>query len=462
MTTIPNKMPHQTMRAAWTLTLAAIAPMLDSTMVNIAVKELTQDFSTSLGTIQWAMTGYILALAVAVPVSGWLMNHFNGKKVLILAVIMFGLTSVLAGLSWRVEVFIFFRLLQGFSAGIITPLMSTLLVKTAGPENIGKVIAIVTTPMIFGPIFGPVLGGFIIELTSWQWLFYINVAVVAVTVPLMMKNLPNFPAFDRESRLDSLGILLLATMSIAFIFGVSKAADQASFTNPTTLIWLGLGFALMLAYIIYDRHTTSQTVLPLTLFRYTTFKATSVGLFLANIAIMGPMLILPLFFQNMLELTPIEAALALMPQGLGMLITRPYIGRMIDKVGAKKVVLVSVILSIVGSLPLVFITSHTSLIWLSSLLFIRGMSVGGITIPLSSDAYTGLDEKELPQASVGVNVIENLGSGFGTALLATVVASVTVTNGTLSGFHAGFLVSVIILALISLPALFLTYKVQLS
>ncbi|GHU35578.1 MFS transporter [Bacilli bacterium] len=462
MTSTPNKIPRPTMLAAWTLTLAVIAPMLDATMVNIAVKALTQDFSTSLSVIQWGMTGYILALAVAVPISGWLMNHFNGKRVLILAVLAFGLTSVLAGLSWRVEIFIFFRLLQGFSAGIITPLMATLLVKTAGPENIGKVIAIVTTPMIFGPIFGPVLGGFIIEFSSWQWIFYINIAVVAVTVPLMMRNLPDFPAFNRESRLDIVGILLLAAMSVAFIFGVSKAADQASFTNPTTLIWLGLGFALLLAYIVYDHRTTHQTVLPLTLFRHTTFKATSIGLFLTNMAIMGPMLILPLFFQNMLELTTIEAALALMPQGLGMLITRPYIGRMIDQVGAKKVVLVSVVLSIIGSLPLILITPHTSLHWLSVLLFIRGMSIGGITIPLSSDAYTGLDEQELPQASVGVNVIENLGSGFGTALLATVVASVTVSNGILSGFHTGFLVSVIILALISLPALFLTDKAQLS
>ena len=132
--------------------LAAIAPMLDATMINIAVKQLTQDFSTTIGMIQWAMTGYILALALAVPISGWLMLRFDGKKVLILSVLVFGLTSVLVGFSWKISLFIFFRLLQGFSAGIITPLMSTLLVKTAGPENIGKVIAIVTTPMIFGPI----------------------------------------------------------------------------------------------------------------------------------------------------------------------------------------------------------------------------------------------------------------------------------------------------------------------
>lgn len=151
-------LPKEILMAAWAIALGAIAPMLDSTMVNIAIDKLNKDFSTTLDTIQWSITGYVLALAIAVPVSGWLMNKFNGKKILIGAVIAFGVTSVFAGISWDVSSFILFRMLQGFSAGIITPLMSTLLVKTAGPENIGKVMAIVSTPMILGPILGPVIG----------------------------------------------------------------------------------------------------------------------------------------------------------------------------------------------------------------------------------------------------------------------------------------------------------------
>lgn len=152
-----NKLPKEVLSAAWAIALGAIAPMLDSTMVNIAIDQLTKTFQTDLAMIQWAITGYVLAMAMAVPIAGWLMNHFNGKKIFIGAVILFGITSILAGISWNVTSFIVFRLLQGFSAGIITPLMSTLLVKTAGPENVGRVMAIVSTPMIFGPILGPVL-----------------------------------------------------------------------------------------------------------------------------------------------------------------------------------------------------------------------------------------------------------------------------------------------------------------
>lgn len=458
-----NKLPKEVLSAAWAIALGAIAPMLDSTMVNIAIDQLTKTFQTDLAMIQWAITGYILAMAMAVPIAGWLMNHFNGKKIFIGAVILFGITSILAGISWNVTSFIVFRLLQGFSAGIITPLMSTLLVKTAGPENVGRVMAIVSTPMIFGPILGPVLGGFIVQAASWRWIFFINVFIILIAAPLMAKTLPNFDPFNRKSKLDIFGIADLSIMSAALIYGISKAADHATFKNSESLLWTGIGIICLVVYIFYDRFKKHATVLPLTIFSHRSFKASSIGLFFANIAIMGPMLILPLFFQNFRHFSAMEAAIAMIPQGVGMLITRPLIGKMIDKLGAKYVVIVSLIISLIGTIPLVFVTNTTSMVWIALILFIRGTSFGGINLPLTSDAYTGLEDEELPDAGVGINIIENLGSSFGSAMIATVVATVlqgaqpTITHQ-LAAYHAGFLVSVLVLALIFIPSLFLTNK----
>lgn len=456
-------LPKEVLMAAWAIALGAIAPMLDSTMVNIAIDKLTKDFSTTLDIIQWAITGYVLALAVAVPVSGWLMNKFNGKKIFIGAVIAFGVISVLVGVSWDISSFIFFRLLQGFSAGVITTLMFTLLVKTAGQENLGRVMAIVSTPMIFGPILGPVIGGFIVQGASWRWIFYINVLIVLIAAPLMMKKVPHFEPFNKDSRLDLFGIINLSLMSASLIYGITKAADHASFNNSETIIWGGLGLVLAFIYFVYNLVRKNQTVLPLNLFAHKSFTASSIGLFLTNAAIMGPMFILPLYFQNFRHFTATEAALALIPQGVGMLMTRPLIGKMIDKIGAKYVVMVSLVLSLIGSVPLIFITDKTSMFWISIILFIRGASVGGISLPLTSDAYTGLDSKQLPEAGVGINIIENLGSSFGSAVIATVVAATlqglqpTIANH-LKGYHSGFLLSAIALAIIFIPSLFLTNK----
>ncbi len=457
------RLPKEVLAAAWAIALGAIAPMLDSTMVNIAVDTLIEDFNSTLNIVQWSITGYVLALAIAVPVSGWLMNKFNGKKVFVGAVIAFGVISIFIGFSWDIFSFIFFRLFQGFSAGIITTLMMTLLVKTAGQENLGRVMAIVSTPMIFGPILGPVIGGFIVHSSSWHWIFFINVFIVLIAVPLMFKYIPEFEPFDRDSKLDVFGIIILSFTSVALIFGITKAADHASFYNDQTILWAGGGFVFVIIYLVYNRIRKNQTVLPMNLFRHKTFLVSTIGLFLANIAIMGPMLILPLFFINIHDFTPIQASIALIPQGIGMLVTRPLIGKLIDGIGAKYVVIVSLIISLSGSIPLIFITDKTSMICISIVLFIRGTGVGGVMLPLMSDAYTGIDDKQLPPAGIGINIIENLGSSFGTAIIATVVATVvhglepTIAND-LKGYHAGFLVSAVVLAVIFVPSLFLTQK----
>ncbi|MFT8361547.1 MAG: MDR family MFS transporter [Sporolactobacillus sp.] len=466
MTKIKDKeqrLPKEILTASWAIALGAIAPMLDSTMVTIAVHQLTRDFNATLAIVQWSITGYVLALAMAVPVSGWLMNQFNGKRIFIHAVIAFGVTSLLAGMSWNISSFIFFRLLQGFSAGIITPLMFTLLVKTAGQENLGRVMAIVSTPMIFGPILGPVIGGLIIQATSWHCIFFINVGVVLLAAPLMMKTIPEFTPFDKTSRLDFFGIIDLSAASAALIYGITQAASHGSLTNRETVLWVGIGLSAAAIYVVYDRIRKSKTVLPMRLFTHKRFAAASFGLFLANAAIIGPMIIFPLFFQSFRHFTAIEAALALIPQGVGMLVTRPLIGRMIDQIGAKYVVIVSIILSLVGSIPLVLITAKTSMVWISILLFIRGTSVGGINLPLTSDAYTELADKELPEAGVGINIIENLGSSFGSAIIATAVASRAqgahpIAANDLNGYHAGFFISVLGLALLLIPSFFLTHK----
>ncbi len=456
-------LPKDILAAAWAIALGAIAPMLDSTMVNIAIDTLIYEFNTTLDIIQWSITGYVLALAMAVPVSGWLMNKYNGKKIYIGSIISFGVISIFIGISWNVSLFILFRLVQGFSAGIITTLMMTLLVKTAGQNKIGRVMAIVSTPMILGPIFGPVVGGFIVQSASWQWIFYINIFIVIVAVPLMIKYIPNFEPFDKESKLDFFGIIVLALMNVVLIVSITEAAEYASFNNKSTILWMCSGFILAITYLVHNRVRKNQTVLPINLFKHRTFLAASSGLFLANIAIMGPMLILPLFFINIHYMSPIQASLALIPQGIGMLITRPLIGKIIDRIGAKFVVIVSLVISLIGSVPFIFITEETSITWISTILFIRGSGVGGIMLPLMSDAYTGLEDKQLPQAGVGINMIENVGSSFGTAIIATVVSTVmqglgpTITNE-LRGYQAGFLISVVVLLLIFIPNLFLTHK----
>ncbi|MBY6181062.1 DHA2 family efflux MFS transporter permease subunit [Staphylococcaceae bacterium DP2N0-1] len=457
-----HQIPKGTMNAAWAIAIGAIAPMLDSTMINIGIQQLNQTFHTNIDIVQWGITGYILALAIAIPFSGWLMNHFNSKYTFIIAMLVFGITSLFVGISPTMGIFILFRIFQGFSAGVITSLMFTLLVKTAGQDHIGRVMAIVSTPMIFGPILGPTLGGFIIHFASWRWMFFINIVVSLISLPLMMKYVPSFKPFEKHKKLDIWGILLLCITSATLIYGISLAGTIGSFIDSKVMTFIFIGVAAIVAYIFYNKLCDFNTVLPLNLFKNKTYSASMTGLLLANVGIMGPMVILPLYFQEFKGYSAIGAALALIPQGIGMLITRPYIGTSIDRIGSKKVIYISIVIAILGTIPLIFVDNESSIAWLSFILFIRGCSVGGIHLGLMADAYKGVSQNQLSEAGVGINMIENIGASFGTAIIATVVASnLSMRHShhemshSIVGFHEGFLVSMIAIILILIPTYYL-------
>lgn len=456
-------LPREIVRTAWILVLGAIMPMLDSTMVNIAINHLGKDFHTGLSSIQWVITGYVLATAIAVPIAGWAVQRFNGKWLIVWANVMFLIGSILSGLSWSINSMIVFRIIQGFSAGFILPLLTTLIVGIAGPERMGRVVSIIGIPIVLGPILGPVIGAMIIQNFSWRWIFFVNVPVGIVAILLLALKLPNFTPSNLKAKFDFVGIILLGASSSALIYGISAASKDASFNNGTTIGYVLAGIGLLVAYIIYAGFKHNDAIVPLSLFKTRSFSAVMVGLFLTGIATNGPMLLLPLFFQNIKGFSVLSAGLILIPQGVGMLVARPMIGKLTDRLGARNVVLVSLALAVIGTVPFVFMDKAASLISISVVLFVRGMGIGGVSIPMMTDAYTGMEKSAVAQASVGTRIIQNIGGAFGSAVLATVVSLSmqdklpTLTHMT-TAYHAGFELALALSVVLIIPAMFLTNK----
>ncbi|SEN49348.1 MDR family MFS transporter [Paenibacillus sp. OV219] len=458
-----EKIPRSLLTIAIVLVLGAIAPMLDGTMVNIALNDFSKDFHASLDHIQWIVTGYVLATGIAVPFSGWLIQRFDGKKVYIAAQIIFLIGSITSGLSWNLASMIIFRLIQGFSAGLIIPLLTTLLIQVAGQEKLGRLMSIVGMPIVLGPILGPVIGGVLVDYLSWHWIFFVNVPIVIITLHFIRTKLPSFPPANQHAKLDWFGILVLGGISVSLIYGISAAAQMAGFMNTKTIAFIIVGALLTLIYVIYAIRNEKNVIVPLNLFRHRSFSASFCGLFLAGIGTNGPMLLLPLFFQNVRHDSIILAALSLIPQGVGMLLVRPLIGKMIDRIGARIVVIISIAISLVGTLPFIWVDQSTSYWIIACVLLIRGVGVGGVAIPLMSDAYTGLAKVQIPQASTGTRIIQNIGGAFGSAVLATLVvsqlnaATPDVPHLT-SAYQFGFLTASMLMVLMVVPALFLTNK----
>ncbi|MDR0946037.1 MAG: MFS transporter [Bifidobacteriaceae bacterium] len=454
----PGKLPKSVTRAAWAVALGAIAPMLASTMMNIAVAPLAKAMHAGLGTIQWAITGYVLALAVAVPFSGWLQQRLDAKTVFLWAELAFCLTSVAAGCTGSAGWLIAARLAQGAAAGIITPLSTSILVRLAGADALGRLTAIVGTPMVLGPILGPVLGGFLIQAGSWRWIFFINVLFAAAGLIVLWLVLPSVPPVPvdgsgdgsgngKRPRLDWLGLTEAGAGSALALYGISELASLGS--GGAGVAWraagcLVAGVALFGLYIWHAHRVGDAAIVPLSLFHLPSFTGSGIAMLFTGLLNNGLMLVLPLYFQELRGLSVTGAALALIPQGVGMMAIRPLAGLAVDRVGARRVVWVGLALTFAGSVPLIWAGAHTGWALLVAALLVRGAGLGALTMPLMTDAYTGVDPALVPHAGVGQRIIQNVGGAAGSAVMATVLAGVGVgagAAGAATGFHVAFLVA---------------------
>ena len=190
MTNDENRVDRALLAVASVVVLGTIMSILDTTVVNVAINTLSLDFHTSLTTIQWVATGYTLALATVIPLSGWIADRFGTKRLYMISIALFLAGSALSGLAWSAGSLIFFRVLQGLGGGMIMPAGMTILTRAAGPARIGRVMSIIGVPMLLGPIIGPILGGWLVADVSWRWIFFINVPIGIVALFLAARILP--------------------------------------------------------------------------------------------------------------------------------------------------------------------------------------------------------------------------------------------------------------------------------
>ena len=211
--------------------IGVIMSILDTTIVNVALETLSRELDAPLNTIQWVSTGYLLALATVIPLTGWMTERFGSKRIWMISVALFGIGSALCGLAWSAESLIFFRVLQGFGGGMIMPVGMALLAQTAGPSRVGRVMSVIGVPMLLGPILGPVLGGLIVDSVSWRWIFYVNVPIAIFALVLAAKLLKADAGRGDAGKLDWVGLLLLSPGLGLFVFGLSESESHGGFSR---------------------------------------------------------------------------------------------------------------------------------------------------------------------------------------------------------------------------------------
>jgi EmrB/QacA subfamily drug resistance transporter len=413
--------------------LGAIMTVLDATIVNVALPTLGREFGTSIATIQWAATAYLLAFASVIPLTGWASQRLGAKKLWLLSLALFTVGSLLAGLSWSVGALIAFRIVQGLGGGMIMPLGQTILAQAAGPQRMGRVMSIIGVPLLLAPIVGPVIGGVLVDAASWRWIFFVNLPVSAVAFLLAIKLLPRVPRRDGH-KLDLLGAILLPAGLALFLWGLAELGQKATLTDAAPLTALLLGLAMVAAFVVHALHTP-EPLLDVRLFGRRGFASAAATNLTLGVALFGIALLLPLYFQIVRGRTPLETGLLLIPQGLGAAVAISIAGALTDKLGARRVVPVGIALALAGTLAYTQIAVDSAYWYLAGALFLIGAGLGATITPSMAAAFQDLTHAEIPGATSAINVVQRVAASLGTALLAVILQRAIAAN--VGGFHGG-------------------------
>jgi EmrB/QacA subfamily drug resistance transporter len=412
--------PH-VMRIAIVVVMGAIMSVLDTTIVNVALHDLSIDLHSSLNGIQWVITGYLLSLAAVIPVTGWAVRRFSARRLYLIALVVFTAGSALCALATSSGELIAFRVLQGVGGGMLTPIGQMILVKAAGPRNLPKVMSFIGVPIVLAPVFGPTLGGLLLQGVGWQWIFMINVPVGAVALMLALKLLPHDEAGTAHAgRLDITGLVLAAAGVVGITYGLSESATAGSLTAASVVGPVIAGIVLLALFVLHVRRA-EHPLLDLSLFSNSAFRAASIVTFCLGAALFGAMILMPLYFQTVRGQDAIHTGLLLIPQGLGGGLGMFLSGRATERLGAGRTSLIGGLILTTATIPFVLISATTPFTVIGAAMLVRGIGIGLSIMPAMTAAFSVLKREQVNDASPQLTVLQRVGGSLGTAIIAVVL-----------------------------------------
>ncbi|MDI6857548.1 MAG: MDR family MFS transporter [Dehalococcoidia bacterium] len=444
--------------------------LLDATIVNVALPTFAREFQASAATIQWIVTGYLLSLAVAIPMSGWIGDRFGTKRTLMLALGTFTAASFLCALAGRVEALIAFRVLQGIGAGMLTPVGMAILFRAFPPHERAQSAAIIAIPTAVAPASGPVLGGYLVEYQSWPWIFLINIPVGALAL-LIAGIFLREEKQAQPGRLDVPGFLLSASGLALLLYAFAEAGTRGLDDGRVVAV-AATGAALLAAFAAVELRT-KMPLIDVRLLRDRLFRAIMIIFLPGQAAFIGALFLLPLLLQAEMGLTPLESGLATFPQAIGIALMAQPAGRIFPLIGPRRMIMFGTAGLLATTLAFLLVDLQTDVWWIRLLMLLRGCAFAFVMVPGQTTAYLTIRPQETGRATAMGMAIPQVAASFGVALIATVLTDRLVyhgaqlgnpmtRDGALLAFHEAFVVASIFPVLAFFAALLLSDKEALA
>ncbi len=398
---------------------ATFMEVLDTTVVNVSLPHIAGSLSASVDEASWALTSYLVANAIVLPMTGWLANYFGRKRTLLAAVFGFTAASFLCGLAPTLSTLIFFRVIQGATGGCLQPLSQAVMLEAFPPRDRGKAMAFWGLGIVVAPMLGPVLGGWLTDNYSWRWVFYINLPVGLISIIMTRMFIFDPPYIRRSNRgIDYWGIGMLAVGVGALQVLLDKGQEEDWFSS-NWMVALAVIAVVGLTWFIVHELRTHNPVVHLRVFRERTYSA---GVFLMTVlgfVLYGSMLLLPIFLQTLLGYPALDAGVAMAPRGLGSFLMMPVVGTVLTRFDPRKVLAVGLVgaawtLYQLGQLNLN--AGYWDIFWPQ---FVQGASLALLFVPLTTATMDPIPKEEMGNATSMFNLMRNIGGSVGIASATT-------------------------------------------
>src|SRR3989449_3623709 len=406
---------------AVTVSLASVLELLDTSIVNVAIPHMMGNLGATLDQIAWVSTGYIVANVIVLPITGWLSAYFGRRRYFAASIALFVLASFFCGNAHSLGSLVFWRIVQGVGGGALLSTSQAILYEEFPREEYGTAMAIFGVGVMVGPTLGPTLGGWITDTYGWPWIFYINVPLGIIAAILTVTYVHDAEHQERAEKIDYFGIILL-TLCVGSLQWMLERGDRYDWWDSRLVTTLGVTALLSGIALVWHELTTDEPVINFRILKSRQLTAgVSLGLLL-GFALYGSVFILPVFVQQLLQMTAWQTGKIILPGAIASAITMAVVGRNAMRLDARYTVIAGAFLFFWSMLKLSHLTSGSGQYDLFWPLILRGVGLGLIFVPLTNATMADLKVKDLAQGTGMFNLMRQLGGSLGIAVMATLLA----------------------------------------
>ncbi|MCC3373053.1 DHA2 family efflux MFS transporter permease subunit [Cohnella sp. REN36] len=408
------------------LLIGAFVAILSQTLLNVALPKMMEDLNIGPNTIQWLSTGYMLVNGVVIPVTAFLIARFTTRQLYMVAMGLFTIGTIVAAVAPGFELVLTGRLIQAVGAGIMMPLMSVVFLTIFPIEQRGKAMGMMGLAMIFAPAVGPTLSGWIVEHQSWRVLFYIILPIAVFSLiygAFAMKNVNRIST----PKLDALGVILSTLGFGGLLYGFSDAGNDG-WGSTRVIVSLIVG-AVALILFVWRELATKTPILELRVFKYGMYSLTTVINVVVTMAMFSAMILMPIYLQNIRGFTPLDAGLLLLPGAILMGIMSPITGMIFDKVGARWLAVVGLVITAYTTFELSKLAIDSSYGHIIFLYTLRMFGMSMLMMPIQTAGMNQLPQTLNSHGSAMSQTLRNVAGALGTALLVTIMSNKASSHG---------------------------------